>query len=698
MGKSSVHIDQLKESERQSSIFRGADHAEDTLDLSRLRTSLVSESQIPADIIDSAIHTIRTNMDKLGLLNPPAPLIGHWLTGLLREQGFNLGEIPLQPLELSLSDVEMNIHHPLGSGIGADQNPEASSQRIAARIKTQFANRRVFQADVIRAHDEGYIELLHLGAIDRPHDIFLTPDYLKASGLPVTSGAPSAGPARRADVMLAHLIRFTHELQNHFAGDIQWGYVNTLLLPFLADMREAEMRQFVQQLLFEFGQLDTERGGLYRKVILDFDFDMPRQLMGLPAIGPGGQVLASTYGDFEKTLALFNEVTLDILESGDARNNPFHSPLIIYHFNQPDQAWHHRHQQLMRIAMCRGNPSIAFSFYERSFGPLGRRRLNDPDFLKMLQNPASLRGFSTSSIAINLPRLAHPDGAGNFSSRLNGIMNVAVSAHRQKRLFLSRLMAYGNRGPLQFLRHKMGNEPFLKIARASQPLQIIGLGEAAALINGSTLTPPEVLAERSVDLVGQIKETMNTCNRIHKLGMMLAATKDESVAYRFAALDLRKHGSAYSAYVLHQQDQTHPIYSEGTNILPFVNLRWRERMKLEARLHKLFDGNHTYTLFLEQPSPDDATIYQKIYHQAQEAGINQLQLAPDLQICRTCFSIFAEKSDACPQCRGPMISPYGLCQANFSPVHTWCLGKRSEWKVRHRMDTYRPPIQTQLPW
>lgn len=696
--KGSLHIDQLKESERQTSIFRANEELGGVVDLGRLRATVAAESQIPTEVIDAAIHQIRLGVDALGLSQPAPTLIGHWLSSLLREQGFSMGDISLQSLELSLNDVEMDMYHPLGSGLGADQNPEASSQRIAARIKSQFAGRRIYQPDVISAHDEGSIHLLHLGAIDRPHDVFLTPDYLKAAGLPVTSGAPSAGPAKRADVLLAHLIRFSHELQNHFAGDIQWGYVNTLLLPYLYKMNETEMHQFVQQLLFEFGQLDIERGGLNRKLVLDLDFDLPRQLAGLPAIGLGGEVLPHSYSYFQKTLELFNEVTLDILEAGDAQSNPFHSPLIVYHFNQPNNVWHHRHQKLMDLCMRLGNPSIGFSYYQRNFGALGRQHLNDPDFLRQLRNPAQLRGFSTSSIALNLPRLVHPEYQGDWATRLARVMEISVSAHRQKRLFLSRLMAFGNRGPLQFLRHKIDSRPFLKIDRARQPMHLIGLAEAAALYNGSPLTNKNVVTDKCLEMVQKVKQSMEANNRTHKLGMFLTNSRDENVSYRFAALDLRQLGSSYSGYVLHQPDQAQPIYSEGTNILAFSHLRWRERMTMEGKLHELFNGGHNFILYLEQPNPEDATLSQKIYQHALSSGISQLQMAPDLQLCRSCCSIFGGKGRSCPTCSSTLISPYGLCQTNYSPVHSWCLGKRSEWKIRQRMDTYKMPVQTQLPW
>ena len=284
--KSSTHIDQLRETELQTSIFRDSEERMDLVDFQRIREALRKDRSIPAEVAQGAVRHIQEHMHALGLDQPSLDLVATWLRGLLREQGYTLSETSLQSLEMSLSDVELNIYHPVGLGAGATQNPEATSQKIAQRIKAQFARKRVYQDDVVAAHDAGDLELLHAGAVDRPHDIFLTPDYLKIAGLPVTGHAPAAGPARHAEVLLAHLIRFTHELQNHFAGEIHWGYVNTQLLPYLEDLGNSDLHQFVQQMLFEFSQLAVERGGLSRRVVLDFDLDLPPPV-GRPARLPG---------------------------------------------------------------------------------------------------------------------------------------------------------------------------------------------------------------------------------------------------------------------------------------------------------------------------------------------------------------------------------------------------------------------------
>jgi ribonucleoside-triphosphate reductase len=702
-GTSSGHVEQLTQTQLQSSIFRSSEAETAKVDFQELRRVLRQESHIPEDVADSVLIHIQDNIDRLGLQEPGASIILNWLTGLLREKGYGLDAIPIQSLELSLNDVELNIYHPVGAGAGAEQNPEATSQALAQRLKTQFACRRVYQEDVIAAHDAGDIELLHLGAVDRPHDVFLTPDYIKIGGLKSMHGAPNAGPAMRAEVLLAHLIRFTHELQNHFAGDICWGYFNTLLLPYTADMSDEALLQFIQQLLFEFAQLDIERGGLNRQVILDFDFDLPRQLRGVPAIGPGGEVVdGKTYADYIAELQRFNEAVMQCLEKGDARGCPFHSPQIIYHFNDSETPWSDLKTKLTQRALEGGNPSLSDSTKSRILGPLGQVSLKDPDFLKQIQHPADLRGFSSSSVALNVARLASlSKDDKDFRERLDRVLDLVVSAHRQKRLFLSRLMAYGNRGPLQFLRRKVDQQPFVLMKNSTQPLAIVGLGEAATIRNGGQPNHPatfEAVAHQAYAMLSEIHSAINARNEMHKLRMLLTGVKGDVITYRFAALDLKHLGREHAAFMFHHDEQTHPIYSDGPNIFAFQDLPWRKRLKLEAPLHPFFSGQQPAVFYLHQASHIDPGLAQRILAEAAGATVQHVQFAPDLHLCLGCGFIFEEKADHCPDCGSSLISDYGLCQTHFSPVRAWCLGKRSEWRIRHRIDTEPAPVQQQLPW
>jgi anaerobic ribonucleoside-triphosphate reductase len=148
--------------------------------------------------------------------------------------------------------------------------------------------------------------------------------------------------------------------------------------------------------------------------------------------------------------------------------------------------------------------------------------------------------------------------------------------------------------------------------------------------------------------------------------------------------------------VLRTPTQSHPIYTEGPNILAFSPMAWRERLRIEGGLHHFFHGA-ALPFFMENVS-DDPAHFQMIYQAALTSSVSQIQPAPDMGHCATCGAIYVGPAgDRCPKCESNLVSDYGFCQASFTPVSGWALGKRSEWKIRHRSDKRRGVIQSTLP-
>ena len=674
------------------------------LDLYRAEKILKEETAIPVDVVETVMRMLQKNLPLLGLDKPAPSLILQWLSGMLSQMGYSLDELPFQSLELSFENVEMNMLNPAGIRGGGDltQSPQATSLKIAQHVKRQVAMRRVFQPLVVESHQQGLIELDHLGSIDRPHDIFLTPEPLKIHGLPTYSHAPQAGPAKHIEVLLSHLVRFTHELQNHFAGTIQWGYINTLLVPFLRGSTDTFLRQFAQQLLFEFAQLDVGHGGLSRRVILDFDLDIPPYLEGVEAIGAGGERLSKGYGYFAPELEKFNHAILDVLERGDSRSCPFYAPQIVFHLNQTGSKWNSLCQRLFRQAFKAGNPAIAMSHDRRALGPVGTVDVHHPDWIKRLQDPENLRGFSLSSLALNLPRLFLEPGAEGFEQNLDHALQIALSAHREKRIFISNLMSKGHRGPHQFLRHKMGSGPFLKLGQGSLGTSLIGLAEAAGLAIGSPNPDSSAIARTSLKIMRTIRMKLDELSHVHKLNMFLCDPGSEEVAFRFAQLDFKKYGSQATGFIFKKNMQTEPVYSTGSQVLFDKNLSWEERMTLEAPIYRLLNGEQSHVIFYRNSQPDDPTLFQKIYEKTISLDILKLQLAPDMVYCLNCGFVFNEhaplsSAQKCPNCHSLQLSDFGWGQLGFSPVNYWCRGKKEEWRLRYRMDDEVLPTQEILP-
>ncbi|PIE89277.1 MAG: hypothetical protein CR997_12140 [Acidobacteria bacterium] len=674
---------------------------ENDINLYQMKELLKSETSIPEDVIHAVVRQLQSSMPALGLDHPSSQLIIQWLTGLLAQRGYTLDELPFQSLELSLENVEMNMLSNRGTRTGVEhaKTPEATSLIIAQHIKAQVALKNKFQPKVVEAHREGLLDLTHLGSVDRPHDIFLTPEYIKMYGLPAYSRAPQAGPAVSPDVLLSHLVRFTHELQNHFAGEVHWGFFNTLILPFLKGRKTQTYRQFAQQLLFEFAQLDVGRGGLSRKVILEMDVDIPLYLESVDCVGPGGKKTGDTYGSLSAELQKLNHAVLDVLERGDYRGCPFYAPHIVFHFNRSNVKWTAFAQQLFKQAFRTGNPSIAFSQDRRYFGPMGVVPVHDTDWIKYLQKPEDFRGFSLSTLTLNLPRMFYEGADGQFEQKLEEALHVALSAHREKRIFISNLMAKGPRGPHQFLRHKAHKKPFLKLDQGTLITTLVGLAEASALCIGSDKPHSQAVIRTADRILSSIRAKIDELGKLHKLNMQIAIPSSEEVACRLAKLDFQKFGSKFSSYMVRDSRHTEPFYSTGSNILFDKKMAWEERLTRELSLHKHFNGSVNHVVYARQNDFDDPGIYHSFFVQMREIGHGHLQPAPDMSYCLSCGFIFSPGlGTSCPHCHKTQLSDFGLGQSAFSPVQYWCRGKKTEWDLRHRFDEDNQPTQEVLPF
>lgn len=86
-------------------------------------------------------------------------------------------------------------------------------------------------------------------------------EYVKKYGLNLPNAMAIAKPANRAEVLLAHMVKFAAALQCHFAGAIGWDAVNIFFAPYLVNKTEKEIKQLAQMLVFEFSQQAVARGG-----------------------------------------------------------------------------------------------------------------------------------------------------------------------------------------------------------------------------------------------------------------------------------------------------------------------------------------------------------------------------------------------------------------------------------------------------
>ena len=193
---------------------------------------------VEKQIVASGIGLLTTSLVR-ELVN--AKLIEHGLEKERRLHG---------RLGFPLYDVRQLILHQNKENANTPHSPEGTNLLFAEGIKKEFSLHDVFSMDVGEAHIAGDLHIHGLGYVDRPYSCCQSLEYLKLFGLKLPHAINSAKPAKHAEVLLAHMVRFSAVLQGHFTGTISWDALNISFAPYLQDKTDKEVRQFAQMLVY----------------------------------------------------------------------------------------------------------------------------------------------------------------------------------------------------------------------------------------------------------------------------------------------------------------------------------------------------------------------------------------------------------------------------------------------------------------
>ena len=395
-----------------------------------------------------------------------------------------------------------------------------------------------------------------LGYIDRPYSCCQSLEYLKLFGLKLPHAINSAKPAKHAEVLLAHMVRFSAILQGHFTGTISWDALNISFAPYLGDKTDKEVRQFAQMLVYEFSQLSATRGGQALYTDIHLYYDMPPYWADLPAIGPAGKPTGKTYRDYAHEAQRFARAIFEVFKKGDATGKPFILPRPLLHIT--DAFWEAPGaddllRQACDVAGCQGNTCFVFDRKDDNLSPLscGKTGQNRLFGKEELGKPWLLRQAAIQSVTLNLPRLGYKaDGdEDKLFELLKERMNMAAKAHIQKKDFLEKLLSYAEQGPLAVLAMNPDGCPFLRMNRAYYIIGLVGLNELVLIQQGSELHQSPEALKFGLKLVEFLRDEAERLSEELGMKFVLEQSPAETTAYRFARLDLKYYSPVAGRFV-----------------------------------------------------------------------------------------------------------------------------------------------------
>jgi len=654
-------------------------------DRQRIVDALIREADIDDRVAEKISKEVEKQIVASGISVLTTALIRELVNVRLIEMGLEKERRLHGRLGFPLYDVRQLILHQNKQDANIPHSPEGTNLIFAEGIKRELSLHDVFSADIGDAHANGDIHIHALGYIDRPYSCCQSLEYLKINGLNLPQAINSANPAKYAEVLLAHMVRFSAVLQGHFASTIGWDAVNISFAPYLTSMTDKEVRQFAQMLIYEFSQLSATRGGQALYTDIHIYYEMPSSWANLPAIGAEGKPTGKTYGDYTRDAQRFARAILEVFEKGDAKGKPFILPRPLLHITE--KFWKSKDTQEFLLYACevanlKGNTCFVFDRDEQALPSAFSDEERDKPWLQRLA--------AIQTVTLNLPRLGYK-AAGDekkLFSMLGEFIDKAANAHVQKKDFLEKLLSYAEEGPLAVLAMNHDGFPFLRMNLASYVIGVAGLNELAQIHLGSELHQSPDALKFGLKVVEFIQSEARRLSKELKMKFVLGQSLAETTAYRFARLDLRYFSPAAGRYVKGDIAEGAIYYTNSTHLNVAADITPLQRVIQEGLFHNYLEGDVFTHIQLGGSNPGKEKLGKFIRDVFYDSVNRQIDFNPEFTFCLSCGKTARGLHEKCVYCGSADVEGIARLTKYFSKVSSWNKGKLAELKYRKINDNF----------
>ena len=697
-------------------LVRQSDESVVRFDPQRITDALVLETGLSPELAAQISQEVKEQIERSGIRALTAPLIRGLVDARLLEYGLIAEYRKHSRLGVPLFDVDRMIQTGVNDTTRL-HGPEGTSLTLAEAIKREYAILTVFSDAVANAHLSGDLYLENLGEIDRPTAMIGSIDFIKRLGIRLPGGLVGSRPAKRAEVLASHLVMYTAALQGYFSDALAWDSVNFAFAPMLAGLSQREIKQLAQGLLFELSAPVVARGGQPVRCDLHLDWDAPAYLRELPVVGAGGEKFTANYGSMSETAREFLKAIFEVYLEGDGQGLPFIGSRPVLHLTDSffeNDANRNFLELVCRAASERGGVVLAFdrqsgdeaaSAFSSRFGVSGEKFQRAQAATAAGQSESwQWRAAIFSSLAINLPRIGYQlDWAENSESKvfelLTGLLELAAQASLEKRIFLEKLLARGEAGPLAMLAMRPDKEPFLPLSWTSHAICPIGLAELAQFITGESIETSQTAQEFAANVIRHLNEETARLSSKHKVRFLLAESHDLIAPNRLAMLDARRFGNEVVNQALRKPspqdsgpdsvqdsgDEAETVFYTNSAKLPTDSAATPiQRLTIEGALQGKLIWNATSDLWLGQSLPQASELADFVRQAFSQTEVSAITFSPEFTVCTVCRTVSRGLHNECPQCGANRVEGLAQSSNRYSFTSKWPHWKLAELKLRER--------------
>ncbi len=672
-------------------FVRTSDESMHGWDRQRIVDALIRETYVDLDTAKEIAWEVEELIATSRIKMITAPLIRELVDTKLIERGLEQARKMHTRLGMPLYDVDHLILHPNKENANVPHGPEATNLTLAERIKKEYALLSVFSQEVADAHMRGDIHLHDLGFVDRPYCGGQSLEYIKRFGLSLPNSIAMAKPAKHPEVLLAHMVKFAAALQSHFAGAIGWDSVNLFFAPYLVGMSDRDLAQLAQMMIFEFSQQAVARGGQAIFTDLNLYWEVPKHFEDVPAIGPGGEMTGKTYAEYLKEAQRFAWALFDVYLHGDGSGRPFFFPKPLVHitekfFRTPGHMDFLNH--ICEVASEKGNTYFVFDRGETAKISECCRlsfKLDQTD-LEDAKQPWRMRYCALQNVTLNLPRIAYLSKGDDtlLFSKITEFIEMAVKAHLEKKNFIEKLLALGEKGPLSLLAMNRDGSPYLRMQRATFLIGMVGLNELVQIHTGQELHQSKQAFKFGLKVIAHMKLTVEKLSQRYGMRFVLEQTPAESTAYRFAKLDLKYYCPKAGHIVKGDITRGEVYYTNSTYLNNSAVLNPIERVREEGLFHPLIEAGALTHIWLGEAKPSKSSLANFVIKTFQRTQNDQIAFSPEFTTCNVCHRTSRGLRPTCIYCGSDDVDGITRITGYFTKISSWNKGKLGELKNRYR--------------
>jgi len=660
-------------------------------DRQRIVDALIRETELDVATAQEISREVEELIASAKISMVTSPLIRELVDAKLIERGLEQARKRHTRLGMPLYDVDQLILHPNRENANVPHGPEATNLTLAERIKKEYALLSVFSEEVADAHMRGDIHLHDLGFIDRPYCSGQSLEYIKRFGLSLPNSIAMAKPAKHAEVLLAHMVKFAAALQSHFAGAIGWDAVNLFFAPYLVGMRDEEVKQLAQMMIFEFSQQAVARGGQAIFTDLNLYWEIPRHFEDVQAIGPKGEYTGKTYSHYEHEAQRFAWFLFEVFREGDGSGRPFFFPKPLVHITEKffrtaghGDFLHH----ICDVAGEKGNTYFVFDRGETAkISECCRLSFKlDASDLEDAKQPWKMRYCALQNATLNLPRIGYLSGGDDRTlfEKVQEFMDITVRAHLEKKAFIEKLLSYGENGPLALLAMERDGSPYLRMHRASYLIGMVGLNELVQIHTGKQMSESKEAFKFGLKVIAHMKLLADQLSERYGIHFVLEQTPAESTAYRFAKLDLQYHWEKAHRVVKGDIPRGEVYYTNSTYLNNEAVMNPVERVRQEGLFHPLIEAGALTHIWLGEAKPSSGSLANFVVKTFTQTQNDQIAFSPEFTTCNRCHRTSRGLAEICSYCGSRDVDGITRITGYFTRISSWNKGKIGELHDRYR--------------